>query len=298
MQEIFAKLQIRYIIALGEGMKEKLIYDINQYIAYLNSIGLFVTVHGKGISGLLEHNIHRHPFCTLVKTDRSAWDKCVRSQKKVFKEYKCGCMSGMCHAGMEEYVFLVNEKTFISVSGYGINKEKAAERIKHLSQEFYLNENELLHIYETTLKHKTENIEALNTLIKPLCHMLSLLQIFLTDIPEEAETENAVVNSLLAYVQRNFMNDITVSDIANACVCSQSTVCHLFKRYMGKPIKKYIAELRINQAKKLLGTCNLPVGTIAQMCGFTNIGYFPTVFKKAVGISPTEYRRQINERLP
>ena len=121
--------------------------------------------------------------------------------------------------------------------------------------------------------------------------LLSLLQILLTDIPE-TETKNAVFNSVLAYVQRNFMNDITIGDIAQTCACSESTVSHLFRQYAGKAVKKYIAELRISQAKKLLSTSDLPIGTVAQMCGFSNIGYFPTAFKKAVGVSPTEYRRR------
>jgi len=145
----------------------------------------------------------------------------------------------MCHVGMEEFVFFVNDKTFVSVSGYGVNKNKATERIDRLSQEFFLNRSELLHIYETTLKHQTEDTEALYTLIKPLCHMLSLLQILLTDIPE-TETKNAVFNSLLAYVQHNFMNDITIWDIAHACVCSKSTVSHLFRKYMGKSVKNIL----------------------------------------------------------
>lgn len=276
-------------------MKENLIYDINQYIMYLNNIGLFVTVHGKGISGLLEHNIHRNPFCSLVKTDRNAWDKCIRSQQKIYRRHKQGCLLGMCHAGMEEYVYFVNDKTFVSVSGYGINKEKATERINRLSQEFYLDKKELLNIYDTTLKHRAEDMETLNTLIKPLCHMLSLLQILHTDVPE-AETKDTVFNSLLAYVQRNFMNDITILDIAHACACSESTVSHLFRQYMHRPVKGYIVELRITQAKKLLSTSDLPIGTVAQMCGFTNIGYFPTAFKKFVGVSPREYRRQTRGR--
>ena len=147
-------------------MKEKLIYDINQYIGYLNNIGLFITVHGKGISGLLEHNIHRHPFCSLVKTDSNAWDKCIRSQQKVCKQYRQDSLFGMCHAGMEEYVFFVNEKTFVSVSGYGINKKRATERINRLSQEFFLNKSELLRIYETTLKYQTEDKYCLRTFPK------------------------------------------------------------------------------------------------------------------------------------
>ena len=270
-------------------MKKQLIHDIDAYISYLNREGYFVTVHGKGISGLLGHNIHRNPFCALVKTDREAWQKCIACQQRVFKEHKKECLFSMCYAGMEEYVFFINDKTFVSVSGYGINKERAQARMSRLAQEFYLDKAELLRVYENSLKHTPENREELAVLMKPLCHMLYLLQMLLADVPK-TETESTVYDSLLNFVQYNFMNDIRVGDIAQACSCSESTVHHLFKRFHGKSVKQYIAELRINQAKKLLETSDMPVGSIAQMCGFSNLNYFPTAFKKAVGMSPTEYR--------
>ena len=273
-------------------MKEKLIYDINRYISYLNNNGLFVTVHGKGISGLLEHNIHRNPFCSLVKTDPNAWQKCIQCQQKVFREYKKEFFFGMCYAGVEEYVFFVNDKIFVSVSGYGINEEKAIERIEYLSREYFLDKESLLYVYKNGLKKEKE--EQLTTLIKPLCHMLNFLQFITLDIPERVETKSVLFDSMLNYVQFNFMNEITIRDIAQACACSQSTVCHVFKQYTGESIKKYIDNLRINQAKKLLSTSDLPINRIAQLCGFSNINYFPTAFKKQIGISPTEYRRQTN----
>ena len=275
-------------------MKEKLIYDINRYISYLNNNGLFVTVHGKGISGLLEHNIHRNPFCSLVKTDPNAWQKCIQCQQKVLKEYKKEFFFGMCYAGVEEYVYFANDKIFVSVSGYGINEEKAIERIEYLSREYFLDKESLLYVYKNGLKKERENEEQLTTLIKPLCYMLNFLQFIILDIPERVETKSVLFDSMLNYVQFNFMNEITIRDIAQACACSQSTVCHVFKQYTGKSIKKYIDNLRINQAKRLLSTSDLPINRIAQLCGFSNINYFPTAFKKQIGISPTEYRRQIN----
>lgn len=274
-------------------MNKQLVNDINRYISYLNGTGLFVTVHGKGISGLLEHNIHRNPFCALVKTDAGAWQKCIDCQQRVFKEHKRGCLFGMCHAGVEEYVFFVNEKTFVSVSGYGIHKEKAAERMARLSRDFILDKSELLRVYENSLKHTQENAEELAVRIQPLCHMLRLLQMLLADVPK-TQTQSLMYDSVLAFVQYHFMNDITISDIAQACSCSESTVSHLFKQYNGLSVKKYIAQLRINQAKKLLATSDLPVSGIAQLCGFSNINHFPTAFKKAAGMSPTEYRAQMN----
>ena len=59
--------------------------------------------------------------------------------------------------------------------------------------------------------------------------------------------------------------------------------------------KKYIADLRLNQAKMLLKNSELPISSVAQMCGFSNINYFPTAFKKYSGYTPTEYRESLTD---
>lgn len=273
-------------------MKNNLINDINNYINYLNSKGLFVSVHGKIISGLIENNVHKNPYCTFIKTSDEAWKRCVKCQQNVFNAYNNDCLFGMCHAGVEEYVFYVDDKTFISVSGYGIDKEKAVERINHLSCEYHFDKTELLTVYEQGLIHKKENINELKTLVKPLCHMLSLLQITIGDI-QALESKSKIFDSILAFVQRNIMQDITIRSIADACVCSESTVSHLFKEYTNQSVKKYINNLRLKQAEKLLLTTNLPINNIALLCGFTDTNYFSTAFKKKYDLSPAKFRTDI-----
>lgn len=270
-------------------MKNTLIRDINNYISYLQKTGLWVTVHGKGIGGLLEHNIHENPYCAYVKTDEAAWQKCIACQQKVYKKSKLGSIFGMCHAGVEEYVFFVGDKLFVSISGYGINQAKALERMKYLSEEFLLDKLQLMQIYEHSLVHVPADKIQLETIVKPLCHMLSLLQLWSTDL-SETNTKNKLFDSILAYMQRNFMQDITIRNIAIACSCSQSTVTHLFKQYANTTVNTHLTALRIKQAKKLLGTSHLSINEIAMMCGFSNTNYFPTVFKKNTGFTPTEYR--------
>ena len=271
-------------------MKNRLVEDINNYIRMLNDSGLAVTVHGKLISGLLEHNIHRNPFCSLVKTDAEAWRKCINCQQKVFSENKKDHFFGMCYAGVEEYVFFVGDKTFVSVSGYGIDRKRAKERITRLCDEFFLDKNELVNVYDNFLKHEKEDENELYLKIKPLCYMIYLLQMLTSDVPEK-EIKNTVFDSLLSFVQGNFMNDIGIKDIAFACACSESTVSHLFKSNTGMSVKEYIIDLRIKQAKKLLTATDLPVFTVAELCGFSNPNYFPTAFKKHTGKTPTDYRQ-------
>lgn len=270
-------------------MRNSLISDINSYMEYLDSIGLAVSVHGRNVCGLLEHNIHTNPFCLFIKTNADAWEKCIKCQQKVFGACSNDYFFGMCHAGLEEYVFFVDSKTFISVSGYGINREKAAERIIRISNDFHLSRTELFNIYDSCLKHTPESADRLKTLIMPLRHMLSLLQITTADI-SDAPTKSKTFDSILSFVQRNAASDITIRDIAQGCACSESTVSHLFRTYTNDSVKSYIMKLRMEKAKKFLLGSDLSVTDIALMTGFSNTNYFSTAFRKHIGKNPTEYR--------
>jgi len=270
-------------------MKNKLIRDINYYIAHLNASGYSISVHGKYVSGLLGNNFHRSPFCAYVKTGDGALQQCIACQQRVFREHRRESYLGMCHAGVEEYVFFVNDKTFVSVSGYGLDRKRALKRIARLSRMYMLDREELIRIYDHGLKHTPEDMEALSVIIKPLCHMLYLLQLLVSDVPQ-TESQNTLFDSIESYMQGGFMQELSLGDIAQACACSESTVSHLVKQYTGRSAKQYITELRIRHAKKLLLSSDLPVGTVAAMCGFSNINYFPTAFKKHVGMNPSQYR--------
>lgn len=276
-------------------MQNTLINDIDNYISYLNSKGLSVSVHGKLINGLIKHNLHKNPYCIFFKAYDDTLSQCLKCQQKVFNAHNNDYIFGMCWAGVEEYVFYIDSKTFISVSGYGIEKEKAMERINFLSHRFYLNKSALLTIYDQGLKHEKENFDELKTLIKPLCHMLSLLKISIGEI-SQSESENKIFDSILKYVQANITQKISLRSIADACSCSESTVSHLFKKYTNQAVKKYINNLRVKRAENLLVTSNLPIGKIAPLCGFENTNYFSTAFKKQTGKNPTEYRLQKIEK--
>ena len=271
-------------------MKNDLIKDINKYISYLEEKGLSVSVHGRPISGLLEHNVHKSPFCAYIKSNEDAWKKCVKCQQKVFSAYNGDMLFGMCHAGVEEYVFLVSPKCFVSVSGYAIDVRRAKERISALTNEFAIDKAELIKIYERGLKKEKECESELRVLIKPLCHMLALLELTLGNV-KDIESKSKTFDSVLAYIQKNIMYDITIRDIADACSCSESTVSHLFKENMGVSLKKYLLDERLARAKKLIETSDLPIGSIAALCGFSDSGYFSTLFRKRLGKSPSEYRK-------
>jgi YesN/AraC family two-component response regulator len=60
----------------------------------------------------------------------------------------------------------------------------------------------------------------------------------------------------------------------------------------GTPIGEYICSLRINEAKRLLESTDLPIQKIAYTVGIQDYNYFAKFFKLRVGISPVKYRKE------
>ena len=101
---------------------------------------------------------------------------------------------------------------------------------------------------------------------------------------------NDILMPVLDHIEHNFMHDLPLSDIVSVSGVSHQYLGRIFKRAMNTTVEQYIQNRRIWEAKRLLRETDKTVGEIAVLCGFTNPGYFSTVFRKAEGSSPKEYR--------
>ena len=89
----------------------------------------------------------------------------------------------------------------------------------------------------------------------------------------------------------NFKNkDFDYTALCECTGMSYSYFKELFIAKYGMPPVKYITHLRLEYAKELLITGRYTVSEIASMCGFENVYYFSSVFKKNIGISPKSYK--------
>ena len=66
--------------------------------------------------------------------------------------------------------------------------------------------------------------------------------------------------------------------------------CKMFKQNIGKSFIVYLNELRIEKAKKLLSRPEINIKDISAEAGFRDANYFTRVFKRMVGMTPSEYR--------
>jgi len=84
---------------------------------------------------------------------------------------------------------------------------------------------------------------------------------------------------------------LDLGDVAAFVGRNPTYISHLFVEKTSKTFRESLAQLRINEAKRLLDETELAIKEIAALTGFQNQHYFSRVFKKVVGIAPNEYRR-------
>lgn len=93
------------------------------------------------------------------------------------------------------------------------------------------------------------------------------------------------------YIAAHYQEEsLAIKDISQHVFLSSSYICTLFKNETGKTLNQYITDYRVEQAKKLLVDPRNKITDISTKVGYSDGSYFGKIFKKQVGVSPSEYR--------
>ena len=95
------------------------------------------------------------------------------------------------------------------------------------------------------------------------------------------------------YIENNLCKNLHIKELCGRFYVSKNYLYEGFKKYYGTTVNEYITRARINKAKRLLEETREPVSSICEAVGVSNYPYFCKLFKKWVGESPSEYRRNI-----
>ena len=98
---------------------------------------------------------------------------------------------------------------------------------------------------------------------------------------------------IINYISLNLSEDISLYSIAEAVNFSPSYISRKFKEEVGKSLSTYITEQRMILAKSLLEKTGLSIKEISLYIGIPDWNYFTKLFKKAFGITPTEYKKTL-----
>ena len=96
-----------------------------------------------------------------------------------------------------------------------------------------------------------------------------------------------------AYFNQNYNTKISIDDYAEALHISTNWFIHNFKQYAGMSPAQYILSLRMVNAQSLLERTTYNIKEISEIVGYENPLYFSRVFKKEIGKSPAQYRKEM-----
>lgn len=139
------------------------------------------------------------------------------------------------------------------------------------------------------LLSEMETMEEFNTSIYAILDRLSRSL-------EEKKTlkHEQIVNSINEIIQSRYAaTDLSISSIADALGMSEAYICRIYKQLTLHTILESIVNIRMRKARELLKDTDCSVSLIAEKSGFANSTYFYTAFKAANGVTPSDYRKNI-----
>jgi two-component system response regulator YesN len=147
--------------------------------------------------------------------------------------------------------------------------------------------DELLRAEQIDSVFSVSTLDELEAIIETyLFHLLSVTQKL------RKSGNNAVVEKTKEYIHVHYSRNITLEMIAKDVFVSPVYLSFLFKQVESINLTDYLTHVRIEQAKQLLQTTAYKTYEIAAKVGYHDEKYFSRIFKKKVGITPTEYRNQ------
>lgn len=118
-----------------------------------------------------------------------------------------------------------------------------------------------------------------------------VISAFKNDSHKDARFKN--ISKAVAYMEQNYAVPISNKALADMCSLSSDCFIRIFKKYYGTTPQKYLLALRLNEAKELLERYAIPINEICVKTGFESPAHFSKLFKEKVGVSPSEYRKQL-----
>ncbi|WP_171691677.1 response regulator transcription factor [Paenibacillus germinis] len=103
--------------------------------------------------------------------------------------------------------------------------------------------------------------------------------------------QNSAMETVIRQLQADLSKSYRMEQVASQVGYSMPYFSTMFKKTTGRTFTQYIMELRINKAKQMISTTNLRTNEIAERVGLENYRHFNKIFKRIVGMNPSDYRQ-------
>lgn len=136
------------------------------------------------------------------------------------------------------------------------------------------------------------DVTEVNRVLESLLHTLSSDSV-VSDVSRHGMRRRELVGSALQFLAEHTSQSISVSDIASHCNVSGDYLTALFKEELETSPMRCLRDMRMNRAKELLNDPANTVLDVSDKLGFNDPHYFSRLFKRQVGVPPSEFRRSL-----
>lgn len=191
--------------------------------------------------------------------------------------------------GIEMIKHLVNtiQAEYIIISGY--DDFKYAQQAISLGVKEYLlkpvEDSELFKALTKTVKHIEEKKSFYEDETKGIDNILDFQEYNISDL---AEGKKKYVVEAIKCIVKDYYKEINIKEVAEKLYITESYLSRLFKKETGYTFVDYLTRYRIKKAIELLKDTTIKIYEVAELVGFKDSRYFSSIFKKYVGITPTE----------
>jgi AraC-like DNA-binding protein len=153
----------------------------------------------------------------------------------------------------------------------------------------------ILSTIESLLLSNSSN-KVIQYLFSSFCQSLIEHKVKTRKNSQQHSKSNGLVEECLEYVEHSYYNsDCNVNQIAKLLNCTPNHLSASFSKRVGLGLNKYIIQLKMKEAKKILSTGQFNVVQTAGACGYDDVSYFVKQFKQHTKMTPKKYSIQIQK---
>ncbi|HSL86431.1 MAG TPA: response regulator [Bacteroidales bacterium] len=120
-------------------------------------------------------------------------------------------------------------------------------------------------------------------------------EIFEVIINEKRVTYKEEMTYAVQYIEKNLTKSLTLESAAGYMNISPHYFSKLFKSEVGENFIDFVTDKKVERAKELIRDTDIPLNSIAFELGFNEANYFSKVFKKKAGMTPSQFRKKVEE---
>lgn len=275
-----------------------ILYNSTRLSELLNNLqlltGIWVNIFdtdGRDI-GLLGN---RKDFCRYIQEQPEGRRRCEECDTRAVE--KCAeqgrTYQYRCHAGLKEIVVPIYDQgmpiaymVFGQLLDNSSQKLQWDETVKSLS--WYTGDMiKLKDSFYKLQQYSERQLNAFTEVLEALTHY-----VLLEGMIHSAQYSDQ--QKLEMYIDKHYMEKLSLKQISKDLNMGTTKLCAVAKRLSGDgSVTRLISKRRIQAAKKMLLTEDVPISSVAERVGFSDYNYFTKIFKAMEGMTPSAYRKEL-----